>query len=328
MFASFCSAASCDVMQPPNISNETATIPNFQLFNSLTFTSPLPINRLAGDTMLQSILGRGQVATILKLLGFWPPLVYGFAVFSLFWLLDRNAAPRARKAISGWFAGPAYDKQGVAAAVLYVFDKFYTSPLLGWRALFRSAAISTAVTVVVSLQVSSAIFWFTIYGPLDIRMGIVSQLITNICADYLALFFIRRWLILGGRRPLPALITAPLIGVLLVAVCYLVRDVGGFALQTLTFEWHYFVDDFYQWSHFIANKSLRWSLLVPAFLVHVWLPLFALGVIIVKALNSVRMAGRFSQWFFVGGDAHPLRSIGYIAGAATSLLTAAILLIR
>jgi hypothetical protein len=48
--------------------------------------------------------------------------VYGFAVFSLFWMLDRKAAPRARKAISQWFAGAKYERKDVAGAVLNAFD--------------------------------------------------------------------------------------------------------------------------------------------------------------------------------------------------------------
>jgi hypothetical protein len=273
-------------------------------------------------------VGGNMMQQVLKLLGFWPPLVYGFAVFLLFWLLDRNAAPRARKAITSWFAGSHYNQQDVAAAVLSVFDKLYAAPLLGWRALIRSAAISTVVTVVVAYQVFPNAFDLIRHSPGAIGLSAAGQLLQNIIADYLSLFLVRRWLVLGGLRPLFALATAPVLGIAIVAICYDVTDVARFSLITQTFEWHYFLDDIHDWRRFIWNGTFRWAFLVPALLVHLWLPLFALGVVFAKALNSLRAAGVFAQWFFKQGEFHPLRSIGYVAGAATFLATAGGMLIR
>ncbi|MBW5435670.1 hypothetical protein FXB41_13010 [Bradyrhizobium canariense] len=267
------------------------------------------------------------MAQILRLLGFWPPLVYAVAVFGLFWLLDRNAAPRARKAVSSWFAGAKYEEQHVGDAVLYFFDRLYTAPLLGWRAFLTSAAISTVATILVSSQVFPPTLWLLYYRPEVFGWSAFTQLLTNISADYLSLFVIRRWIIFGKHRPLLALLTAPLIGVIIIVICYWVRDVGGFSIKTRTFEWRYFLDDLVEWWGFISNKSFRWALLVPAFLVHLWLPLFAFGVIVAKAVNYVRTAGKFSQWFFAQGDAHPLRSIGYVAAAATFLITAVVMVL-
>jgi hypothetical protein len=105
--------------------------------------------------------------------------------------------------------------------------------------------------------------------------------------------------------------------------CYLLIDVGLFSLKTYTFHLSYFREDLEDWYVFIKNRGMRRALLLPAFIVHLWLPLFAFGMVVAKLLNSVRSAGRFSQWFFVQGEAHPLRSIGYIAGAVTFLAVAA-----
>jgi hypothetical protein len=267
------------------------------------------------------------MAQILKLLDFWPPIVYAIVVYTLFWMLDRNAAPHARKALTNWFAGPKYDKENVATVVIYVFDRFYTSPLLGWRAFLRSALISIVATSLVAYQMYPVIVLAAAKVP-EIRHSIFTQVLANVVADYVSLFFIRRWLILGGQRPLMALITAPIIGMLIVIVVYLVRDVGGFSIQTRTFQWSYFLDDFIEWYGFIANQGTRWSLLLPALLVHLWLPLFALGVVVAKVINSVRTAGRFSQWFFLRGEAHPLRSIGYIAAVATFIAVAGVITVR
>ena len=233
---------------------------------------------------MRDFLGNDTVAQILKLLGFWPPVVYAFVVFSLFWMLDRNAAPHARNAISNWFVGPKYNKEDVAAVVLYVFDRFYTIPLLGSRAFLRSALLSTVVTLLVAIQLFPMLVRVVVEVP-EMRQGIFEQLITNILADYVSLFFIRRWLILGGERPILALTTAPIIGILVVVLAYLIVDVGSYSLETLTFNFSYIWDDFQNWYKFINNRRLRWALLVPALIVHLWLPLFALGVIVAQATN-------------------------------------------
>ena len=127
---------------------------------------------------------------------------------------------------------------------------------------------------------------------------------------------------MAGKRPLSALVTAPVIGAIIVALCYTLIDVSTFSIWMSEFHWRYFLEDFSMWEGLIRREGLRLSLLVPAFAVHLWLPLFAFGVLIAQLMNSVRLAGRFSQWFFAQGKAHPLRSIGYIAGAATFVLSA------
>jgi hypothetical protein len=262
-----------------------------------------------------------MVGQILKLVGFWPPVVYAIMVFTLFWLLDRNAAPQPRRALTNWFAGKRYDKEQVARLILYVFDRFYTSPLFGWRAFLRSAIVSTVATLLVGYQLFP-MTWYIVAKVPELGYSIATQLVANIFADYISLFLIRRWLVLAGQRPLLALTTAPLIGMVIVVAVYLVRDVGGFSIQTGTFSFKYFIDDLSEWITFIYNRRIRFAYLVPALVVHLWLPLFALGVIVAKGINSVRAAGSFSQWFFKHGDAHPLRSVGFIASILTFIAVA------
>jgi hypothetical protein len=263
------------------------------------------------------------VGQILKLLGFWPPVVYAVVVYSLFWLLDRNAAAPARRALTGWFAGPKYQAQDVANVVLYVFDRVYTTPLFGWRAFLRSTLASILASILVVYQTYPMIFGVAWTSP-EMRYQFSTQIAANIVADYLALFVIRRWLIIGGNRPLLALLTAPLIGIVIVIVVYVARDVGGFSIATRSFHWRYFNEDLEEWLYFLRRPGFGSSklLLYPAIIVHLWLPLFAMGVIVAKGLNYLRTAGRFSQWFFKQGEAHPLRSIGFIASILTFILMA------
>jgi hypothetical protein len=67
---------------------------------------------------------------------------------------------------------------------------------------------------------------------------------------------------------------------------------------------------------FILELIRKPELLVPiapAFLVHLWLILFAVGAFGVRLLNPVfRLVAR-AQWFLKQGDRHPLRAIGMVA---------------
>jgi hypothetical protein len=82
-------------------------------------------------------------------------------------------------------------------------------------------------------------------------------------------------------------------------------DVVSFSISVGEFHWRYFDEDFWQWYGFVRNHTMRWSLLAPALLIHLWLPLFALGILIAQFLNSIRASGHLSQWFFARGEAHP-----------------------
>jgi hypothetical protein len=235
-----------------------------------------------------------------------------------FWWLDRKAAAQAKRTITDWFAGASYKKADVSRVIVDVFDLLYTRPLWGWRAMLRSAFISLILTIVIAEQFYPT--WAMVWRVPELWYFTTRQFCQNIVSDYFSLFFIRRWLVMAGKRPLFALVSAPLVGAIIVAGCYALIDVGTYSIWMGEFHWRYFLEDVFMWDRLIRYEGMRWSLLVPAFAVHLWMPLFALGVLVAQFINSVRMAGRFSQWFFAQGKAHPLRSIGYIAGAATFVL--------
>jgi hypothetical protein len=53
--------------------------------------------------------------------------------------------------------------------------------------------------------------------------------------------------------------------------------------------------------------------ITPALAVHFWLPLVALCIVLLRALNLLRVAVGKTQWFFKGGKERPLDAIGYVA---------------
>jgi len=66
------------------------------------------------------------------------PGAYGAAAFGLFHWLDKKASGQAKRAISEWLKPLPYDRAAVGAAVVELFDRIYTSPLLSFRAFGRS----------------------------------------------------------------------------------------------------------------------------------------------------------------------------------------------
>src|ERR1043166_6168146 len=85
---------------------------------------------------------------LLKLLGLGTPFVYAAGVYAAFHWLDKNASDAAKNAIFSWFKPLEYDRVGMAAAIVNVFDRLYGSPLLSWRALSRSALFTIVFTII------------------------------------------------------------------------------------------------------------------------------------------------------------------------------------
>jgi hypothetical protein len=58
-----------------------------------------------------------------------------------------------------------------------------------------------------------------------------------------------------------------------------------------------------------------------AIVVHLWLPLFAVSLLIVRGLNLFRQVAASMQWFLKRGNEHPFEAIGYVAAIITFLVT-------
>jgi hypothetical protein len=86
------------------------------------------------------------LSEVLKLLGFSTPFVYAAAVYGFFHYLDEKASEPAKAAISSWLQPIKHDKTAVADAMIEIFNRLYTRPLLGWRAFMRSALFTICMT--------------------------------------------------------------------------------------------------------------------------------------------------------------------------------------
>jgi hypothetical protein len=239
---------------------------------------------------------------VLKTLGISPtPFICAVAAYSFFLYLDNEASDPAKKAFAAWFKPLPYDKRTVADAVIEMFDRLYTRPLLGWRAFLRSTLFSVVLALVFLYQVSTSSEIVEMWSEKATGIPLLGSFMFNILADYISLFVIRRWLVRVGERTVLALLTVPIIGAIAIFVLYLARIVTGALFFMLSDE------------AAIAYGLMSYIFFIPAIAVHLWLPLFALCVLLIQAFNYFARAVGWTQWFLKQGAQHPLRAVGYVA---------------
>jgi hypothetical protein len=246
------------------------------------------------------------------------PLYFAVAIFGLFSFLDKRASPKANTTISSWLRAGEYNKSHVADTLLEVFDRIYSRPLWGWRALIRSfiaSAIATCLAIYWSYYVT---FYFIFHLAQDGHYQFPLLIAGNFVADYLSLYVIRYWL--GrGTSPIAALLLGPALAILVILGVYTIIDVVRFSLETLTFRPIYLIQGLRAWIETLSSFSIssRKSIFLGAAVVHAWLPLFAIGVVVARLLNSGRRAAIGVQWFLREGNRHPLQAIGFVAAIFT-----------
>jgi len=207
--------------------------------------------------------------------GLAAPFAYAALAYGFFFWLDENASDEAKAALARTMSFKNYKDEQVASALVEVFDRIYTYPLLRWRAFFRSLLFTTVV---------SAIYSFEVVRPavMRINQGIgmetnwalwpisfLTLLLFNVFTDYLSLFVIRPLLIRSGTKPVIGLALGAVSGVAIVLAANLLR-ILVFA-DALTFA---------EFVRLAVPRGLRLLLLLPVTAVFAWLPLFALGIVI------------------------------------------------
>jgi hypothetical protein len=227
---------------------------------------------------------------LLKVIGATAPLAYAAAVYGLFLFLERNASPAAKRTIAGWIKKEPYTSEYVANITVYVFDRLFSYPLLGWRPIVRTALMSLILASIIVYTNYSMMFFIYAHVP-EMRPQWTYHLAKNMFSDYCSLFVVRQWLLVGARRPLLALMTGPLVGALVVCAVYLILDVSRFSVfYSGTFRWRYFLEDIFQYVEFFQDRTANSKLTIPAFIIHLWLPLFAAGILVAQGINSLRWA--------------------------------------
>jgi hypothetical protein len=265
---------------------------------------------------------------VLKLLGLTTPFIYAAASYRFFHWLDQKASGPAKEAFSSWLEPKDYDKAAVAAAIVEVFDHVYTHPLLTLRAFRRSATITLVIAAIVLYEVGPP--FVAIPGFMWIL--VCWYIIINVLTDYGALFVIRRLLSSTHITPLTAMVLWPAIGI---AVVGILDFLSGLVLAAIDI---YIVDplfglsllpeDFVEQVRQLGSHVLA-ILNLAGLIVHLWLPFFALCLVVLKRLNYILLAVNRVQWFLEGGKDHPWDALGLVAaplvffgGAVVQMLVA------
>ncbi|MEZ2142645.1 hypothetical protein AAE026_10075 [Bradyrhizobium sp. DN5] len=240
---------------------------------------------------------------------------YASLAYGLFHWLDENASDEAKAALARTMRFKDYKNEQVASALVEVFDRIYTYPLLSWRAFFRSFLFTTVVFAIY-------LFEFVSLPPVSRYLVAVEffNLLFNVFSDYLSLFVIRPLLTRSGTKPVVGLALGTVSGAAIV--------LGANTLRTLFIPLYQLHFDFSHWAfmlrlffHSLFSFALEYAW--PAMAVFVWLPLFALGILIVRLLTPLTWIVGRTQWFLKEGKEHPLKAIGYVAAVVVFVGTVA-----
>ena len=249
---------------------------------------------------------------LFKLLGLGGPFIAAAACYTLFKFLDSKASVAANDAVVSWIKGESYKKLDLGAAVISGFNHLYGAQLLRVTAFLLFAAFSLCAIIILSFFAlgpwhSGAIGIFLLIGP------------PIIISDYLSLFIAKRCLILSARNLRQAIFLATMTGLIAVTI----------VSSTVWWVFSFTIDPIYREFNvrppsLMARIAGDLAVSAPAFLVHLWLPLFLLGAALNRGLNSFFRAVGFAQWFIDRGESHPFDAIGItlsvLVFAATSLV--------
>jgi len=258
---------------------------------------------------------------VLKVVGLTTPFVYGYAVYMICLHFDkRGISAKAKAALANWLQPKEQDPGVVGDAVLEIFDRVYSKPLLSFRAFGRSSIITIVVTAICLYETwpTDVPFFRADYPASKIAFFFILSFLINIFLDYVSLFLVRHFLIIGRSKPITSALLAPVAGALFVFLIFTSRGV----LVLLSVEYLSYGDRL-----FLALRRTLFTLstdglFVGALVVHLWLPLLAFSVGLVKLLNYFRAAVGMTQIILSRGGAHPLEAIGYVAGTIVFAVTA------
>jgi hypothetical protein len=248
---------------------------------------------------------------LFELLGLGTPLIYAGATYGFFVGIDANVSDEARTELARLVSVKDYEPTTVSAGIVQIFDRVYTYPLFAWRAFLRSALITLLLSIIY-------IYEFVQLSVLD-PIYFVHSFFANIISDYLSLYIIRAWLVRAAHRPIAALLLCSLIWFVVIALSFIFRVIG-ITLAFWVLDPQSPVFDIHEVSRLVvfrhSNNPLfdPIFLLMPALFVFIWLPLFGVSLLIIRLINMLAVTVGKVQWFLKGGEAEPLRAVGYVAG--------------
>jgi hypothetical protein len=140
-----------------------------------------------------------------------------------------------------------------------------------------------------------------------------------VLTDYVSLLFVRRFLVLARTYPISASLISSIIGLFVVTGSYTVVilmievEIPYWLNPTLVERFGPRIGDIFNLSVVDLLLPLFFLFMRPAFIIHLWMPLFALSLLVARLMFWIFRAVEWAQWFLKQGDAHPLKAIGIVA---------------
>jgi hypothetical protein len=122
------------------------------------------------------------------------------------------------------------------------------------------------------------------------------------------------------------LVIAPIIGISIVLTTIITLRVPlEIVMDSVPLD--QIVDKFVEEVKFVLQFNthhIYGAMTISALIVHLWLPLFAACIIILKIANYFLLATQQTQWFLRRGKEHPLDALGFVAAAIVFLIAVSI----
>ena len=279
-----------------------------------------------------------EIGKLLDHLGYATPLLYAGAAYRLFAWLDEDASDNAKAALASAARLRALPNEQVANALVEIFDRIYTSPLLHWRAALRSLLFTLVLTAIFILEVRNSEVIRNIGTSADVSVDVKFYgvaLVTNAVSDYVSLFIIRPWLARCGQRPVLAMLSGAFFAMIVVVVGVIIRlslSTDLFAGPPIAPPDHPLMHDSSDFRpadleayarYYSALVGLNFVASIPAMAVFLWLPLFAAGLLAIRILSPFSWMVTKAQWGLKAGDQHPLKALGCVIAPIVFALSVA-----
>jgi hypothetical protein len=183
---------------------------------------------------------------------------------------------------------------------------FTRAPFFSLRALFRSIVISAFVCALLWLQQRMFYHWTTLEDQKRTWRYVLLAFEYNLVSDYVSLFALRYWLVLAKQKPIVSLLIGPMVGGAVILSLYFLRLVLIFAPPNAV-----------EALLLVPRYGFRDYSMYPAFVVHLWLPLFAMAVMGAQLLVWLSKAVGWMESFLKRGRHRPFEAVGYVAAAIT-----------
>jgi hypothetical protein len=236
-------------------------------------------------------------------------------VYGVFFYLDQQASTQANRATSAWLRGEPYRRIDARLALIGAFDLLYSSPLFRFRAFLRSAILSSLVALAYELYRILIVGHGFIFQITSIRSWL-AYIGSIILSDYISLFVIRGSLLAMKSHPLAALLLAIVVGPSIIVTSMVIVNGLNVSLTNMIIfgpSMSQLLNGLDSSYHLAIEQPVLILYFAPAFLVHLWLPLYGIAALCVRLLYPIFRAILWFQWFLEEGDSHPLRAFGIVA---------------